>query len=315
MTKNELTKQIKAIARNYEAIDPEGKDLISNQAIKKYVGCLNNPDMKAHLLKTGIAQDEAEAEEWLPEFETPKDFINMYKYSLEAGEENGLIQINEERKKEYHSFISKNAIDKQGQNASMAICQLHGKTTFNDGTGLNVKGLDGLTISETIEKQEALLAKGDLTSLENMLLSQTHTLNAIFTNMVNKMAGAEYLHNLEVYGRIALKAQNQTRHSASTLAEIKGIKKTTFIHQVNQAHNQQVNNGARENLTNSANEKVIDNVDRRSETTGMGQNQSNATLAISENTRGTDEIFNECLKTRDEVSPVERVRESVSTTQ
>ena len=201
----------------------------------------------------------------------------------------------------YQEIVTKSFVNEHSSSACLGMMKLYQKVTFNNEEATTVTGLDGHVLAEAIKKQEALLEKGDLTSLENMLLSQSHMLNAIFTTMVAKIGGAEYLANLEVYGRIALKAQNQTRQTISTLAEIKGVKKTTFIHQLNQANNQQVNNGAGENLNNSANERVLNNVDKRSETSSSRENQQNEALALPENTGGQEALSNECDKARHEI--------------
>ena len=163
-----------------------------------------------------------------------------------------------------------------------------------------------------MQQQQDLLNKGDVSSLENMLLSQTHVLNAVFTNMVSQLSTADTLKKLDSYGRLALKAQAQTRQTISTLAEIKGIKKTTFIHQVNQAHNQQVNNGVGEKLNNSANKKVINEVDRSDEAKRTGKNQQDETLAIPEIKRRVSPNITECLETRDAISTNKEVTKTAS---
>jgi hypothetical protein len=172
--------------------------------------------------------------------------------------------------------VSEIIIKKQSANASVAICQLS-----------NTMILDAVSITEAIEEQEILLKNGDLTSLENMLLSQTHVLNLIFTQMVSKMGKTEYMDKMEVYGRLALKAQNQTRQTIAALGEIKGIKKTTFIHQVNKAHNQQVNNGVSENLNDSANERSLADVDGRSTASGTGEILPDKAVSLSERDKNT----------------------------
>lgn len=212
----------------------------------------------------------------------------------------------------YQEIVTKDFVDDASSSAWLGIGQLYQSVTFDNGETTKVKGLNGDALAKAIRKQEVLLKEGDLTSLENMLLSQSHVLNAIFTTMVANMGNAKFLANLETYGRIALKAQNQTRQTASTLAEIKGIKKTTFIHQVNNAHNQQVNNEAGENLNHSANERVINNVDSRSETGSTGENQQNETLALPENTGGQEALGHECNQTRHEVSKVAGIRKADS---
>ena len=220
-------------------------------------------------------------------------------------------------KEGYQKSISESIVQDATMTASIGIGQLYSKYTFihpaeNEDEEITVNGLDDSVITEAIRKQEKLLEQGDLTSLENMLLSQTHVLNAVFSNMVSNLSAADTLKKLETFGRLALKAQNQTRQSISTLAEIKGIKKTTFIHQVNNANNQQVNNGAGENLNNSANERVINHVDTASKAGGPGENQQNEALALPENTGGQETFGHECNKARHEVGKVAGVRKTDS---
>ena len=217
----------------------------------------------------------------------------------------------ERKNKIYGKAVSKGIVCSQDKTASANICQLYDKVEFNNGK-TSIVGLDGLTMAKAIREQEVLLAKGDFSSLENMLHGQAHTLNAVFGKFIVMLSNAEQLPHLEAFGRLALKAQNQTRQTISTLAEIKGIKKTTFIHQVNNANNQQVNNGAGENLNNSANERVINHVDTASKAGGPGENQSDETLALPENTGGQGAISLECNKARHEVSKVAGVRKTTS---
>ncbi len=186
------------------------------------------------------------------------------------------------------------------------------KVTSQD---ISTLGLNSAEIKKAIIKQDKLIAKGDLSSLETMLHSQTYVLNAVFNNMVTRMANAKYVNNLEVCARIALKAQNQTRQTISTLAEVKGIKKTTFIHQLNNATNQQVNNGPGENLNETANKKVIyGHLDRGNEAEGTGKDFENQTLALQDSSRQPN-MCNELIKTRPTLSKDERVGTTVGTNQ
>jgi hypothetical protein len=219
--------------------------------------------------------------------------------------------------KDFRKIAAEKFIDDTSQSAAMNIAELYKEISFNSGNAdyedVSVTGLDSTALTEAIEKQEQLLKQGDLTSLENMLLSQTHVLNAVFTKMVFSMSNAKYLDNLESFARIALRAQNQTRQTASTLAEIKGIKKTTFIHQLNNAHNQQINNNrAEENLKYPANEKVICDVDGRSKAERAGKNQQDEALVIPENPKGKEAFSHECNKAQNAVETNERTGEATS---
>lgn len=149
---------------------------------------------------------------------------DAFKYDLTLLEEAELITTIETQKQKesdnkYQKQVSKGLTETPCKIAGANIGQFYTEQSFSDDNS-KIKGMDATTIANALEAQEALLAKGDLTSLENMLLSQSHTLNTIFADMVFKMAGAKYLKNLEVYGRIALKAQNQTRQDKTNSIDI-----------------------------------------------------------------------------------------------
>ncbi|WP_052134701.1 hypothetical protein [Collimonas arenae] len=92
----------------------------------------------------------------------------------------------------------------------------------------------------------ARIEKGDLSCLESMLGAQAFALNAIFNNLA-KRAQANIGTNtgaMDVYLRLALKAQSQCRTTVEALSEIKSPRAAaTFIKQANVGQNVQVNNG------------------------------------------------------------------------
>jgi hypothetical protein len=85
-----------------------------------------------------------------------------------------------------------------------------------------------------------------------MLVGQTHALHNMFMLMLGKMGSTNNVDHLEAYARIALKAQNQSRATVSTLNDLKNPQRATFIKQLNQANQMQVNNS--ENFLNTENE-------------------------------------------------------------
>lgn len=101
---------------------------------------------------------------------------------------------------------------------------------------------------------------GKMNRPEAMLLSQAHTLDAIFNSLASR-AGANIGKNQQVaetYLRMALKAQSQCRTTLEALAELKAPKVATFVKQQNVANQQQVNNGNVVNGgSNSAHEKSL----------------------------------------------------------
>jgi hypothetical protein len=78
------------------------------------------------------------------------------------------------------------------------------------------------TAEGLIEDVQAVKA-GNLSGPEAMLVSQTHSLNAIFTELARRSAlnMGEYIDASEKYMRLALKAQAQCRATIETLATLK----------------------------------------------------------------------------------------------
>jgi hypothetical protein len=101
------------------------------------------------------------------------------------------------------------------------------------------------TVEALIEDVEAVKA-GSLNGPEAMLVSQAHSLNAIFTELARRSAlnMGEYIEASEKYMRLALKAQAQCRATIETLATLK-YPPVVIARQANiSAGPQQVNNGA-----------------------------------------------------------------------
>lgn len=100
------------------------------------------------------------------------------------------------------------------------------------------------TLVADLEKQCKLANKGELTRAEALLMTQAHTLDALFNNLARRAAlnMGEYMNAAETYLRLALKAQGQCRATLETLAVIKNPP-VAFVRQANIAHGpQQVNN-------------------------------------------------------------------------
>lgn len=84
---------------------------------------------------------------------------------------------------------------------------------------------------------------GNLARIERMLVYQAVTLDAVFHNLLQRASRAEYMKNLEVYMRLAMKAQAQARSTSEALALLKNPQ--PYIRQTNIAAGaQQVNNGS-----------------------------------------------------------------------
>lgn len=96
------------------------------------------------------------------------------------------------------------------------------------------------------KEKAAKVQGGDLADAEAMLMAQASTLDAIFNSLARRAAlnVGQHMNAVDLYLRLAMKAQGQCRTTLETLAEIKYPKAATFIRQQNIANQQQVNNGA-----------------------------------------------------------------------
>jgi hypothetical protein len=76
-----------------------------------------------------------------------------------------------------------------------------------------------------------------------MLLSQAHTLDALFNSLVMKGLGQTHMPHYESFLRLAYKAQSQCRSTLQTLSDIKNPS-VVYAKQANITNgNQQINNG------------------------------------------------------------------------
>lgn len=92
-------------------------------------------------------------------------------------------------------------------------------------------------------RQTAAINSGDMTRAENMLLAQAHTLDGLFAKIAVQALVANHMDNMDKFFRLALKAQNQSRATLQTLAELKAPKQMAFVKQANIGNQVQVNNG------------------------------------------------------------------------
>lgn len=120
------------------------------------------------------------------------------------------IPCEDDRDDEY--WLSEVAIDPIAQ--AMAVTEQFNRGTF---------GPRGTTETYlAVQKQAKAVADGDLTYLRQMLVGQAITLNAIFTEMTRR-GGAnmgEYMKAMEVYMRLAMKAQAQSRATIEALERL-----------------------------------------------------------------------------------------------
>lgn len=116
----------------------------------------------------------------------------------------------------------------------------------------NVQGesIDFVLALGILEKEVLKVQGGDLTKIEEMLLSQAVALEMMFTSLARTAKAQEQLLQYETHMRFALKAQNQSRATLQALIQLKQPSQTTFVRQANIAQgHQQVNNLAEKNTT------------------------------------------------------------------
>lgn len=97
-----------------------------------------------------------------------------------------------------------------------------------------------------LTRQTAAINRGDMSRPESMLMAQAHTLDGIFAKLACKAMVANHSDTMEKLLRLALKAQNQSRATLQTLAELKVPKQVAFVRQANIGNQVQVNNSTRE---------------------------------------------------------------------
>ena len=127
--------------------------------------------------------------------------------------------------------------------ASLTIQKLH---PINDVNAL----------TKILRQQTADVIGGNMTRAEAMLLSQAHTLDALFNNLVMKGLDQTHMPHYESFLRLAYKAQSQCRSTLQALSDIKNPSVVYAKQANNTSGNQQINNGltaprTQENKNNS----------------------------------------------------------------
>lgn len=137
-----------------------------------------------------------------------------------------------------------------GEDADQLLAQAALRPSVNAAaiiqTLATVGELDFMAVAEEVASQATKVRDGDLSRAEALLISQAHTLDAIFSNMAQRSARnmGEYLEAADRYMRLALKAQAQCARTLEVLAAMKNPP-VVIARQANIAHGpQQVNNGA-----------------------------------------------------------------------
>ncbi len=128
------------------------------------------------------------------------------------------------------------------------------------GAAGTIRGLNDIhdvnALTKILSKQTADVVGGNMTRPESMLLSQAHTLDALFNSLVMKGLNQSHMPHYESFLRLAYKAQSQCRSTLQTLSDIKNPS-VVYAKQANITNgNQQINNGVpaprtQENIKNT----------------------------------------------------------------
>ena len=112
-----------------------------------------------------------------------------------------------------------------------------------DGNREIFKEVDVPILMDIIRKQAGAVQGGDMSQAEAMLANQATALQTLFARLVERGMCQSTMPILEIFMKLALRAQNQCRTTLETLAAIKNPP-VVFTRQTNIANGpQQVNNG------------------------------------------------------------------------
>jgi hypothetical protein len=100
-----------------------------------------------------------------------------------------------------------------------------------------------VSLMEAVEALVAKVQNGDMSVVEQMLLSQSVALQGVFTSLTFRAATQTNPRLLQTQLGLALRAQSQARATLEALIQLKQPATPTYIAQANIAARQQVNNG------------------------------------------------------------------------
>jgi hypothetical protein len=168
--------------------------------------------------------------------------------------------------------------------AALAIKELHPDLESLSLTALNDALLDQamLSIENNSAQQEALL------------VTQSHTLDVLFSHLVTRSLQSKNLEQIDVFMKLALKAQSQSKSTVDALTRLTHPPVSNYVSQANIANGpQQVNNGGpsrsseeERNLENELLETLHgERLEPRAEITPISDDQEVAALAKVDGTK------------------------------
>jgi hypothetical protein len=94
-------------------------------------------------------------------------------------------------------------------------------------------GFDVHELIEELEKKIQRIKSGDMGSIEEMLIGQSHTLQTIFICLARRASIEKNSQNFQTFMNLALRAQNQSRSTLQALVDVKSPKQVAFFGQAN----------------------------------------------------------------------------------
>ena len=193
------------------------------------------------------------------------------------------------RKKRTNESASKSMMSSSTVNSNV-IQSVHQQTDFGENDLGEAIKLDLKSLTDAMATVSGQVKAGNLSSLEDMLVCQTYSLQHLFMTMAIKINGTTNADHIELLSKLALKAQNQCRTTIATLSEMKNPKRAMFVKQLNQANQMQVNNSKdsdseiQKKTSNPANELLEKTHGERldTRTTGETIGDDDAVKAVAE---------------------------------
>lgn len=176
--------------------------------------------------------------------------------------------------------------------------------SLNFNGGISNENISLEYAKEVLEKSFKELQEGDLSILEEMLLSQAFALNMAFNSLSVRASRQPDVSTMQMLMNLCFKAQNQSRATIDSLVRLKQPSSTQFIKQANIAQgHQQVNNLVEKNL-NPQNELLKDGyaqLDTGGTPTTTGIDTAVEALEKingSKDIRRQEKVITECLQDR-----------------
>jgi hypothetical protein len=162
------------------------------------------------------------------------------------------------------------------------------------GAALAINSLNGNDIKDSPAVMQELvnsyknIQKGNISEIEQMLISQAKALDYVFCDALNKLVDLDMVNHIELFTNIAFRSQNQCRKTLAVLAELKNPRRATFIKQQNNAVNQQINNQPMPNSEKK--EKVANELLKERKHAQLDKGRTPETINIDSNMAALEKV-------------------------